>query len=503
MNKSFFTVLCTFYLMPIMVNATVVTACSSGSTDISNPKESFQPDRSKIAAFPGADGAGKYTTGGAGGAVYTVTSLADDDSKGTFRWAINQQGPRTIVFAVSGIIELQKPLRISNGDVTIAGQTAPGDGICLKNHTFSVQADNVIVRFIRSRMGVDIKQKGDDAMNGIKGHQNIIIDHCSISWSTDECATFYNNRNFTLQWCIISESLANSIHEKGAHGYGGIWGGQTATFHHNLLAHHTNRTPRLCGSRYTGKPEEEKVELFNNVIYNYGSEGAYAGEGGSYNFLNNYYKPGPYTATKTSYNRLFTAYADDGKNNNAEGTHGVFYFSENFMDATCPALSDKQKEALYKVNRDNAYGLIIKKDFAPEKEVLSDKPFEIAEHSTLQPAKTAFKDVLQYAGASYRRDAIDQRIVEETRKGSYTYEGSHGSTLGMVDQPADVGGWFEYKSSPVPTDSDGDGMPDEWEKTRNLNPNDSSDGAKYSLSQEYTNLEEYLNELVNDSYPKE
>lgn len=459
------------------------------------------PDRSKVAAFPGADGAGKYTTGGAGGAVYTVTSLKDDGSEGTLRWALRKKGPRTIVFAVSGIIELTSPLKVQNGDVTIAGQTAPGDGICLKNYTFGIQADNVIVRFIRSRMGADIKQKGDDAMNGYKNHRNIIIDHCSMSWSTDECATFYNNRNFTLQWCLISESLANSIHEKGAHGYGGIWGGQTASFHHNLLAHHTNRTPRLCGSRFTGQPDEERVELFNNVIYNYGNDGAYAGEGGSYNFLNNYYKPGPFTATKSSYRRLFTAYEDDGKNQNKKGTHGVFFFEGNYMDPTCPKLSEKQRKALMEVNKDNAAGLVIKNDFAPAGEVLASTAFDIAEHTTLQPAWDAYEAVLAHAGASHRRDSYDARITEDVRRGTYDYEGSHGSTLGMVDQPSDVGGWPVYKLTAAPADTDGDGMPDEWEKAHGLNPNDAKDGAAYNLDASYTNLEVYLNELVKDTFP--
>ena len=459
------------------------------------------PDRSTVPAFPGADGAGKYVTGGAGGAVYTVTSLKDDGSEGTLRWAVRKKGPRTIVFAVSGIIELTEPLKINNGDLTIAGQTAPGDGICLKNYTLGISADNVIIRFIRSRMGADIRQKGDDAMNGFHGHRGILIDHCSMSWSTDECATFYNNSNLTLQWCLISESLVHSIHEKGAHGYGGIWGGSPATFHHNLLAHHTNRTPRLCGSRFNGKPEEERVELFNNVIYNFGSDGAYAGEGGSYNFLNNYYKPGPYTATKSSYKRFFTAYADDGKNENVKGTHGVFYLAGNYMDPTCPALDEKKRKAIMRLNKDNAAGFVIKNDFAPASEVLASQPFTIAEHTTLQPAWDAYESVLRHAGASLHRDKQDTRIVGEVRAGTYTYEGSHGSTLGMIDQPSDVGGWETYRQTDAPLDTDGDGMPDAWERAHGLDPSDATDGATYRLSPSYTNLEVYLNGLVEGTFP--
>ena len=189
-------------------------------------------------------------------------------------------------------------------------------------------------------------------------------------------------------------------------------------------------------------------------------------------------------------------------NNNKAGVHGVFYFDGNYMDPTCSSLTDKQKEALYKVNRDNAYGLVIKKEFAPEDEVLSSKIFDIAERASLQPAKKAYKDVLEFAGASYRRDAVDQRIVEETKKGKYTYEGSHGSTNGMIDQPKDVGGWPEYKTTTAPADTDGDGMPDEWEKKNGLNPNDPADGTVYGLSKEYTNLEVYMNSLVNHLFPQ-
>lgn len=478
-------------------------SCSKGSIGSLMPvlTEYSAPDRSAIPAFPGAAGAGRYATGGTGGSVYTVTSLADDGTKGTLRWAINQKGPRTIVFAVSGIIELQSPLKIKNGDLTIAGQTAPGDGICLKNYTFYIGADNVIVRFIRSRMGDETRTE-DDAMGGHAGNCNIILDHCSLSWCTDECGSFYGAKGFTMQWCILSESLTNSVHAKGAHGYGGIWGGEGATFHHNLLAHHSNRTPRLCGSRYTGRPGDEKVDLRNNVIYNFGSEGAYAGEGGSYNIVNNYYKPGPYTATKSSYARIFTAYPDDGKNKNKKGVHGVFYLAGNYFDSSCMALSDKQRQSLETVNKANEAGFVIKNNFAPSSVVLSKTEFNIADTDFTETAQQAYQSVLNYAGASLARDAVDARIVKETREGTYTYIGSNGSKLGLIDSQKDVKGWPEYKPAESLKDSDGDGMPDDWETAQKLNPADASDGVKYNLSSDYTNLEVFLNSLVVDTFPK-
>lgn len=457
------------------------------------------PDRDTVPAFPGADGAGKYVVGGAGGDVYTVSSLADDGSEGTLRWAVAKKGPRTVVFAVSGIIELTSILNISKGNLTIAGQTAPGDGICLKNYPVRINADQVIIRYMRFRLG-DEKAVVDDAIRS-RDQKNIIVDHCSMSWSTDECSSFYNIENLTLQWCIISESLANSVHFKGAHGYGGIWGGEPATFHHNLIAHHSSRNPRLCGSRYTGNPEPEKVDIRNNVFYNWGPiNSGYAGEGGSYNFVNNYYKPGPSTSKKKILiYRIFEIWSDDGSNSNTKGVHGKFYVEGNYFDGSSSAVSsnDEFLKLIEKVNKDNWFGMVLNTEnnnFTQE-DCKSDTEFDIAGCFT-QTAREAYYSVLEKSGASLKRDAIDERIINEVKKGTYTYTGSNGGTNGIIDSQKDVGGWPVYKSSVAPVDSDGDGIPDPWEIANGLDSKNKLDGNVYTLNPSYTNLEVYLYKIL-------
>ena len=245
-------------------------------------------------AFPGAEGWGKYTVGGRGGKVYEVTNL-NDKGPGSLRQAVNAAGPRTIVFRVSGTIELNSNLDIRNPYITIAGQTAPGEGICIKNYPIMIGTDEIILRYLRVRLG-DQSGNDSDAISG-RYHKNIIVDHVSASWSVDETVSIYHCNNITVQWCLISESMYNSNHVKGHHGFGGIWGGPNSTYHHNLIAHHSSRNPRFasgCGN----------TDYRNNVIYNWGYNSAYGGEKvqansdftySSVNMVANYYKAGPGT----------------------------------------------------------------------------------------------------------------------------------------------------------------------------------------------------------------
>lgn len=431
-------------------------------------------------AFPGAEGGGMFTTGGRGGKVLYVTSLADDGSVGTLRWAVYQKYPRTVLFKISGIISLTKPLSIKYGNLTIAGQTAPGDGICLKDYNVYIGADNVIIRFIRFRLGDLVKDHEPDAYGG-RDHKNIIIDHCSSSWSVDECASFYSNENFTMQWCIVSEALNNSEHPKGAHGFGGIWGGKNASFHHNLIADNSSRNPRFNGLRraglkYSNVQDEERVDFRNNVIYNWGTHSSYGGESGKYNMVANYFKAGPGTNPKIK-DRI-TQIDIDADPTKCPPGYGKYYIADNYVFGF-PLVTQNNWEGVYKKN-------------GVQTDCKAIKPFSFVT-ITQQTAEVAFEKVLAYAGASLKRDAVDARVTNEVITGISTYKGSLSGKPGLIDSQTDVGGWPEYKSAAAPTDSNMDGIPDGW-----LEKNYPGKSATDLSPQGYTFLELYINSLVHD-----
>ena len=458
----------------------------------------------KARAFPGAEGGGMWATGGRGGKVLHVTSLADSNTEGTLRWAVSQNYPRIIVFDVAGVIELNGTLNINRDNVTIAGQTAPGDGICLKNYRVAINASNVIIRFIRCRMG-DEKKTEDDAMN-IMDHdggklKNIIIDHCSLSWCTDECASFYGMSDFSFQWNIVSESLRVSVHGKGNHGYGGIWGGENATYHHNLLAHHDSRNPRIDHDYVCS--QKGPVSLVNNVIYNWGSNTCYGGESANnegvfrmYNVLNNYYKPGPATNSKKIWFIDPTTSCSNcsGSAPGAKIVPGHFYMTGNYMDGNSGMTSDNW------TGTTAGSGVIA--------QIKADAPFTYPSNPSslsLHSAQDAFTAVLAYAGASYAQDSIDKRVTGEAREGKYTYTGSKGGTKGIIDTQTDVkddtwkDNWPQYKGE-ASNDSDADGMPDWFEDQFGLGKNNPADAAAGGLDKNgrYTNLEMYLHYLVRN-----
>ncbi|WP_442795762.1 pectate lyase family protein [Pelobium manganitolerans] len=436
-------------------------------------------------AFPGAEGFAKDITGGRGGKVIKVTNL-NDSGTGSLRDAINQSGKRIIVFEVSGTIMLKSRLQIKNGDLTIAGQTAPGDGVCIANYDVVNDADNVIYRFLRFRMGDAGKVEGD-AFGG-RFHKNIMVDHCSMSWSTDECVSFYANENFTMQWCIIAESLRNSVHDKGAHGYGGVWGGKNASYHHNLMANHDSRNPRF--GEYAGDifALTDLVDYRNNVIYNWGNNSSYGGEAMNINLVNNYYKPGPATAKK---DRIFSI--DKNKN---EGTAvydiwGKFYISGNVVEGSTNASNDNWTYGVFNQFH-SSYGTVSEADKAKMK---LSSPHPTNNNVSTQTAQKAFASVLDFAGASLKRDEVDARTVLHTRNGTFYKNGSNGSKNGIIDTQTDVGAWPDLASAPAPKDTDHDGMPDDWEIANKLDPK-KANSSDFDLSTGYTNIEVYINSLV-------
>lgn len=436
---------------------------------------SYSVEATDILAFPTAEGYGKYTKGGRGGEVIEVTNLNDSGS-GSLRAAINAKYPRTIVFKVSGTIDLKSPLRITHPYITIAGQTAPGDGICIKRFPLNIAADEVIIRYIRVRLGDEAGQSADAI--SCRYHKNIILDHVSASWSVDETISIYHCENVTVQWCIIAESLSRSVHTKGQHGFGAIWGSNYSTYHHNLFAHHSSRNPRWAsGAGYN--------DYRNNVIYNWGYNSSYGGEKHQLNnpryseivvnFVNNYYKPGPATRKGTISYRILNP-GSRGKDD-----YGKWYVSGNVIEGNP------------KVSRNNWDGGVqVKGGIEELAKYRMYKPWpamRIKEHS---PQK-AYKQVLANAGCVLpKRDAIDARIIKDVRLGIATYGSKSAPAKGIIDSQNDVGGWCELGSNHAPIDTDRDGMPDNWEIKEGLNPNNAADGKAISKNK-YTNLENYLN----------
>lgn len=505
-------------------------------------------------AFPGAEGHGRYVTGGRGGRVVHVTNL-NDSGTGSFREAV-KSGKRIIVFDVAGVIALKSDLKIAD-NITILGQTAPSPGITLRYYTVQPGSNNII-RFLRIRRGQEKNINDGADATWQRNKTGIIFDHCSFSWSIDEVASFYDNNNFTMQWCTVAESLTNPGHSKGAHGYGGIWGGKLASFHHNFLGHLMNRGPRFNGARYgwTGYTsnqdyatykwknpvQAENVDFRNSVIYNaqgtcYGGPG-----GGQINIVNNYYKAGPSQGLKETTLNGLKVDVSTGKergsqdritlvtlstSSNSDKNHPEFfdmtsrYFINGNTTETTKGSVTKNKDwkgisydkgipslngEYYSPDTKNFYGDNVAHVTISGKscvKIKMDAPAPTGDVTT-HSADEAFSKVLAYSGASLYRDEIDARYMEEAKTGTAKYKGSITQSPGIIDKVADVNGYTEANfgkgSRPADFDTDNDGIPDAWETANGLNPNDASDALTYSLDKKgyYTNLEVYANSLVED-----
>lgn len=452
-------------------------------------------------AFPTAEGYGRYATGGRGGKVVEVTTLDDDGTDalaGSFRWALKQHkgSPITIVFGVSGTIDLKgNAVRSQRNDITIAGQTAPGDGICFKGGCLNFGGSrNLIVRHIRSRIG--LLEPGDEFLAGasfnIENGGNFIIDHCSFTWSAEESVDFYDDDLVTAQWCIMGEGLYDAGHGKGSRGYGPVLGGKTSTYHHNLISNTVSRSPRFGAT--TKNDKVMMIDYVNNVHYNWGKKTAFyggdnrQGDAGEFklNHMNNYFKPGPaYTPNNCIF--LGASWHED------TGTsYGRWHLEGNYMYD-----DDWDYSAM---NADNYLGFDVEKyeeNGVTKDQLISDYmpvPYPI----NMETAESAYQSVLERVGAR-PLDTVDARLIEETRTRTVTYHGcfNNNRLTGIIDKPSDAGGYPELKTYNQTTDSDGDGIPDFWENANSMDPNNADDGNKLSR-RGYTYLEVYLNGLCGE-----
>ena len=518
------------------------SACSS----VDNPVAIIDPDPTPTPepeeeiteitapAFPGAEGHGRYVTGGRGGEVRHVTNL-NDKGEGSLRAAVNGNNKKIVVFDISGIIALESDLVIG-ANTTIEGQTAPAPGITVRYRTVR-PSDNNIIRFLRIRRGEE--KDVNDGADAIWQRQKdgIVLDHCSFSWSIDEIASFYDNQHFTMQWCTLGEALANPGHSKGEHSYGGIWGGKGASFHHNFLCHMQNRVPRFCGARYNwDKYDTEKyansiqaeiVDFRNCVMYNWGGgNGCYGGTGGgNINIVNNYYKAGPATNNKTRVTQISVATSSNASGSDFMGYCSRYYINGNYVTAAGNKAENYDWQGViydagtsiidgehYIPDTKHMYGESIKyrKNSKDEDCVIIKLDNEVETGKvTTHSAQNAYQQVLTYAGASLYRDDVDARYMKEAADGTTTYTGSAEKTgdgkaiahrPGIIDFVKDQGEYtLESNGRPDNFDTDSDGMPDAWETANGLDPL-SNDAAEYTLDKHgfYTNVEVYCNSLVEE-----
>ena len=488
--------------------------------------DDYAPVENKLLAFPTARGFGKYVTGGRGCKVVEVTNLEDDPknpSEGSLRWALTVAGKEnaTIVFRVSGVIKIQpnaqkvRDLRASLKNVTIAGQTAPGEGILIRGGKMNFGgSDNLIIRNLRFRIGdideADLAKPTDSrfikgAGFGLENAKNVIIDHCCFGWSGEENMTMYDNHFTTVQWCIVHEGLYDAGHQKGARSYANQWGGSPATYHHNLLAHNYNRSSRLNGASSTTEDRNVFMEYFNNVNYNWGKKNScYGGENeaGTYsshecNFVGNYYKPGPSTPSGSYFMELSAARS--GKTLNPNPSR--WYFADNVMEGSSSATSDNwsaiHNNTSYSVAGMKSETLVYPSPEVTRLDKCSFDDYDLYRTPT-ESAEEAYQHVLDRAG-TINRDQTELRIVNEVRNKQAQYKGTTLNKAGFIDSPDDAEGWPTYAAATPVVDNDHDGMADDWEVAHGLNPADPEDGKHVASAEGYTALEVYLNSLMGEA----